>query len=51
MILKPRQDVFASFLNNWENKVVEFKSGETSKTKRILLRGLTAAQVSSKIKA
>jgi uncharacterized protein (TIGR00251 family) len=30
---------------------VEFKSGETSKTKRILLRGLTAAQVSSKIKA
>lgn len=30
---------------------VEFKSGETSKTKRILLRGLTAAQVSSKFKA
>ena len=29
---------------------VEFKSGETSKTKRILLRGLTAAQVSSKFK-
>ena len=30
---------------------VEFKRGETSKTKRILLRGLTAAQVSSKFKA
>ena len=30
---------------------VEFKSGETSKTKRILLRGLTAAQVSSKFQA
>lgn len=28
MILKPRQDVLASLLNNWENKVVEFKSGE-----------------------
>ena len=29
---------------------VVFKSGETSKTKRILLRGLTAAQVSLKFK-
>ena len=29
---------------------VVFKSGETSKTKRLLLRGLTAAQVSSKFK-
>ena len=29
MILKPRQDVLASLLNNWENKVVEFKSGES----------------------
>ena len=29
---------------------VEFKSGETSKTKRILLRGVTAAQVSLKFK-
>ena len=29
---------------------VIFKSGETSKTKRILLRGLTAAQVSLKLK-
>jgi len=27
---------------------VVFKSGETSKTKRILLRGITAAQVESK---
>ena len=26
---------------------VQFKSGETSKTKRILLRGITAAQVKS----
>ena len=29
---------------------VVFKSGETSKTKRILLRGITAAQVSLKFK-
>ena len=29
---------------------VVFKSGETSKTKRILLRGVTAAQVSLKFK-
>ena len=29
---------------------VVFKSGETSKTKRILLRGLTAAQVGSRFK-
>ena len=29
---------------------VVFKSGETSKTKRILLRGLTAAQVGLKLK-
>ena len=29
---------------------VVFKSGETSKTKRILLRGLAAAQVSLKLK-
>ena len=29
---------------------VIFKSGEASKTKRILLRGLTAAQVSLKLK-
>ena len=28
---------------------VEFKGGETSKTKRILLRGLTAAQVAAVI--
>ena len=30
---------------------LEFKSGETSKTKRILLRGLTAAQAVSKVSA
>ena len=29
---------------------VVFKSGETSKTKRILLRGLTAAQASLKLR-
>lgn len=29
MILKPRQDVLASLLNNWEDEVVEFKSGES----------------------
>ena len=29
---------------------VEFKSGETSKAKRILLRGITAEQVSLKLK-
>lgn len=29
---------------------VEFKSGETSKQKRILLRGVTAAEVAAKVK-
>jgi uncharacterized protein YggU (UPF0235/DUF167 family) len=29
---------------------VEFKSGETSRQKRILLRGVTAAEVAAKVK-